>query len=381
MKPPAPIAFIDLKAQQDLIKPKIDAAIARVLAHGNYIMGAEVAEFEKQLSAFCGAKHSISCSNGTDAIALILMAKDVKAGDAIFVPSFTFAATAEVIAWMGASAVFVDCDPRTYNICPADLEKAIAHATKQNLKPTGIITVDLFGLPADYTAIENIANTHDLWILDDAAQGFGASHRGRKLGTIGMATATSFFPAKPLGCYGDGGAIFTDDDELADIIKSLRIHGKGTDKYDNTRVGMNGRLDTLQAAILIEKLAIFPEEIAARQKIAQAYNDGFSDVIQTPVIGNDNTCVWAQYTLALKEGQNRDAVLEALKDAGVPTAVYYPKPLHLQTAYLPQERTGNGILPVCESLAGRVFSLPMHPYLDKGTQDYIINSVRSALKP
>lgn len=371
-----PIDFIDLHAQQRRIKPKLDAAIQRVLAHGGYIMGKEVAEIEKQLSAFCGAKYTLSCASGTDALVLVLMAKGVKAGDAVFVPSFTFAATAEVVALVGATPVFVDSLPDTFNMDPKSLEQAIAFAKKQGLKPAAVIPVDLFGQPADYDAIEPIVKANGLWMLCDAAQSFGGSYKGRKVGTIGLATATSFFPAKPLGCYGDGGAVFTDDKELYDVLCSLRVHGQGSDKYDNVRIGVNGRLDAIQAAILIEKLAIFSDEIKTRQKVAKAYSDALKDLFVTPFIAQGNVSAWAQYTVLAKDEVERAKLQTQLKDAGVPTMIYYPKPLHQQTAYKNFPTATGGALPVCEALAKRVFSLPMHPYLEATQLDYITGKIR-----
>jgi dTDP-4-amino-4,6-dideoxygalactose transaminase len=373
-----PIAFIDLGAQRQRLGKAIDEAILRVVDHGGYIMGPEVKTLEDQLSAFCGAKHVISCANGTDALGLVLLAKEVGPGDAIFCPTFTFAATAEVVAWLGATPIFVDCFADTFNIDPASLEAAIKVAKKGGLRPTAVIPVDLFGQPADYDAIEPICEREGLWILSDAAQSFGASYRGRKVGSIGLATTTSFFPAKPLGCYGDGGAIFTDDGELADIIRSLRVHGQGTDKYDNVRIGINGRLDTIQAAVLIEKLKVFKDEIAARDRIAEHYNRLLSDSAIVPVMLDGATSVWAQYTLRLP-GFDRSAFQASLKAAGVPTAVYYPRPLHQQTAYKEFPIAGNG-LPISERLGAEVVSLPMHPYLDEATQDRIVDAVKGAMR-
>ena len=372
-----PIAFIDLAAQRRRIGAAMDEAILKVVNHGGYIMGPEVKELEADLATFCGARHVISCANGTDALALVLMAKGVKPGQAILCPSFTFAATAEVVAWLGAVPVFVDCLPETFNMDPASLEQGIATARGLGLAPVGVMPVDLFGQPADYDAIEQICAREGLWVLCDAAQSFGAEYRGRKLGTIGMATSTSFFPAKPLGCYGDGGAVFTDDDELAAIMRSLRVHGQGSDKYDNVRIGMNGRLDTMQAAVLIEKLKIFRDEIAARQRVAQRYSEMLGNVAIVPSLLEGCTSVWAQYTLRVA-GNDRDALVTTLKAKGVPTAVYYSKPLHLQTAYRKFPSAGNG-LPVSERLAATVISLPMHPYLEPTVQDNIIYIVREAL--
>jgi dTDP-4-amino-4,6-dideoxygalactose transaminase len=372
-----PIAFIDLAAQRRRLGKAIDEAILRVVDHGGYIMGPEVKTLEDQLSAFCGAKHVISCANGTDALGLVLLAKEVGPGDAVFCPTFTFAATAEVVAWLGATPIFVDCFADTFNIDPASLEAAIKVANKRGLRPTAVIPVDLFGQPADYDAIEPACAREGLWILSDAAQSFGASYRGRKVGGIGLATTTSFFPAKPLGCYGDGGAIFTDDGELAAIIRSLRVHGQGTDKYDNVRIGINGRLDTIQAAVLIEKLKVFKDEIAARDRVAERYNRLLSDIAIVPTMLEGATSVWAQYTLRLP-GFDRSAFQASLKAAGVPTAVYYARPLHQQTAYKEFPIAGNG-LPISERLAAEVVSLPMHPYLDEATQDRIIDAVKAAL--
>jgi len=373
-----PIPFIDLAAQQARIRDRVEAAMRRTLDHGSYIMGPEVGELESGLAAFCGAGHAVACSNGTDALALVLMAKNVGRGDAVFCPSFTFAATAEVVAWLGATPFFVDIEADTYNMDPASLAAAIGEARAAGLNPAGVIAVDLFGLPADYERIEPVAAENGLWLLCDAAQGFGATYKDRKVGTIGMATTTSFFPAKPLGAYGDGGAIFTDDSDMAELLRSLLFHGKGEDRYDNVRIGMNGRLDSLQAGVLIEKLAIFPDEIDARNRIATRYSDGCSNVLVTPHVPAGSTSVWAQYTLRAP-GRSRDAITTALKGRGVPTAVYYPKPLHQQTAYKGFPVAG-GALPVSERVAGEVFSLPMHAYLDEETQDFIIDSVRSVLQ-
>lgn len=373
------VPFIDLKTQQALIRPQLDAAIKRVLDHGNYIMGPEVAEFEQQLAAFCGVKHAISCANGTDALGLGLMAKNVGPGDAIFVPSFTFAATAEVVAWVGATAVFIDSLPDTYNIDPASLQQGILTAKRAGLKPVGVIPVDLFGQPADYNTIQAIADEHNLWIMADGAQSFGASYHGRKVGNIGDMATTSFFPAKPLGCYGDGGAIFTNDDELAKIIKSLRVHGQGADKYDNVRIGMNGRLDTLQAAILIEKLKVFPDELVARQRTADLYNTALRDVVTVPVVMQDTTSAWAQYTVCLPENIDRTQLMADLKQQGVPSMVYYVKPIHLQTAYSGYLTATGGALPVCENLAQRVLSLPMSGYVQAADAEYIVNAVKQNL--
>lgn len=372
-----PIPFIDLAKQRHRLGEAIDRAILRVVNHGAYIMGPEVSALEADLARSCGAKHAISCASGTDALALVLMAKGVKPGDAIFCPTFTFAATAEVVAWLGATPVFVDVREDTFNLDVASLEVAIKTAKNRELNAVGVIPVDLFGVPADYDAIEPVCAREGLWMLCDGAQSFGAAYKGRKVGSIGLATSTSFFPAKPLGCYGDGGAVFTDDDELASVMRSLRVHGQGSDKYDNVRIGMNGRLDTMQAAILIEKLKIFPDEIDARNRVAKRYNDLLRDVAIVPEIPDGLTSVWAQYTLRIP-GFDRDAFVASLKLVGVPTAIYYPKPLHRQTAYQDYPHSGQG-LPAADRLAAEVVSLPMHPYLDEQTQTRIVAAVHEAL--
>ncbi len=363
--------FIDLAAQRARIAEKIEAAVRRVIDHGAYIMGPEVFELEKQLAAFCGAKHAVSCASGTDALTLVLLAKGVRPGVAVLCPSFTFAATAEAVALLGGTPFFVDVLPDTFNMDPASLEAAIAEA-RGKLNPVGVISVDLFGQPADYGAIEPICAREALWLVCDAAQGFGATYRGRKLGTFGLATTTSFFPAKPLGAYGDGGAVFTDDDELAEVLRSLRVHGQGVDKYDNVRIGVTGRLDTIQAAVLLEKLAIFPDEISARDAVASRYARGLREVAIPPVVAEGCESIWAQYTIRLKPGQ-RDGLVAALKEAGVPTACYYPVPLHRQTAYRDYPCAG-GELNVTDQLAREVLSLPMHPYLTAAAQDRIVGA-------
>jgi dTDP-4-amino-4,6-dideoxygalactose transaminase len=369
------IVFIDLVAQRRRLGDRVERAIARVLDHGHFILGPEVTQLEAKLATFCSAKHCIGVANGTDALLLGLMAKGVKAGDAVLVPSFTFAATAEVVALVGATPVFVDVLEDTFNMDPASLEAAVAAAKMAGLTPVAVIAVDLFGQPADYDAIEAVARRHKLWVMADGAQSFGASYKDRRVGSIGDIATASFFPAKPLGCYGDGGAIFTEDDELARIIRSLRVHGQGSDKYDNVRIGMNGRLDTVQAAVLLEKLAIFPDEIEVRSRVAKAYNEGLADIAAVPRVIEGANSVWAQYTLRVSY---RDNVARRLKSAGIPTAIYYPKPLHQQTAYVGFPVAGNG-LPVSERLANDVLSLPIHPYLDEATQARIIAAVRQAL--
>jgi dTDP-4-amino-4,6-dideoxygalactose transaminase len=373
----APIPFIDLAAQRQRLGKSIDEAINRVLQHCQFIMGPEVRELETQLAKFAGARHAISCSSGTDALQLVLMAKGIGPGDAVICPSFTFCATAEVIVLLGATPVFAEVDAATFNLNAESAARAVATAKKLGLNPKAIIPVDLFGLPADFTAVQKIADAAGMFVLDDAAQGFGGSYHNRPVGSFGLATATSFFPAKPLGCYGDGGAILTDDDALADAIKSLRVHGHGTNKYDNVRIGMTGRLDTMQAAVLIEKLKIFPEEIEARERIARRYNEALKDVTVVPEVPAGYRSVWAQYTIRLKPGR-RDAFAAALKAEAIPTAIYYPIPLHRQVAYR-EFPTVEGGLAVSERLAEEVISLPMHAYLDEPVQGRIIDAVKRAL--
>ncbi len=373
----APIPFIDLAAQRKRMGGAVEAAVARVVAGGQYILGPEVTELEKRLAQFAGARHAISCSSGTDALQMVLMAKGVGSGDAVICPSFTFCATAEVVALLGAVPVFADVDAGTFNINAKSAEAAIARAEKLGLEAKAIMPVDLFGLSVDHDAVAKVAEEHGLFVLDDAAQGFGATYKGKPIGSFGLATATSFFPAKPLGCYGDGGAIFTDSDELAAALISIRVHGAGSDRYDNVRIGLTGRLDTIQAAVLIEKLKIFPDEIAARDKVAKRYNDGLAKVAIVPAVPAGHTSVWAQYTIRLKPGQ-RDGFANTLKEQGIPTAIYYPKPLHKQTAYK-DFPVAEGGLPVSDTISDQVISLPMHAYLDEPTQDRIIEAAKRAL--
>ena len=376
--PRQPVPFVDLGAQKLRIRDRIDAAISAVLDHGQFIMGPEVAELEAQLASHSGASHVVACSSGTDALAMVLMAKNVKPGQAIFCPAFTFVATAEVVAWLGAHVWFVDVDADTFNMDPASLETAITNARDAGHEPVGVIPVDLFGVPADYDAVSKIASREGLWVLGDGAQAYGARYHNRKVGTLAMATATSFFPAKPLGAYGDGGAIFTDDAELADTLRSILFHGKGANQYDNVRIGMTGRIDTMQAAILIEKLAIFDDEIEARNRIAARYTALLKDHVATPVVPDGLQSVWAQYTVKLPAGADRAAIQAKLKQDGVPSAVYYAKPLHRQDAYSHYGIAG-GELPVTDMLSECVLSLPMHPYLDEETQDRVVAALISAL--
>ncbi len=375
---PEPVPFIDLAAQRRRLGNSVDQAISRVLAHCQFINGPEVTQLEAALAAFSGARHVVSCASGTDALLMVLMAKGIGPGDAVICPSFTFCATGEVVALLGATPVFVDVDAATFNIDVTALEGGVALAKKQGLKPKAIIVVDLFGQPADHDAIAAVAAAENLFVLDDAAQSFGASYKGRRLGTFGLATATSFFPAKPLGCFGDGGAIFTDDDELADTLRSIRVHGQGSDKYDNVRLGLTGRLDTIQAAILIEKLKIFEGEIAGRDKVAQRYARGLGNVVSVPRLASGCSSVWAQYTIRLPDGTDRDGFAAALKAQGIPTAIYYTRSMHQQTAYR-DFPVAQGGLPVSEALSDDVISLPMHAYLDEPTQDRIIRAVRGAI--
>lgn len=355
--------FIDLKAQYQHLKERIDGRIQTVLDHGKYIMGPEVQEFEEQLSEYIGVKHSIGVANGTDALQLALMALGVGIGDAVFVPTFTFFASAEVVPLVGAMPIFVDIDEKTYNICPVSLERAIERTLKAGINiPKAIIVVDLFGLPADYIAIKKVAKKYNLKIIEDAAQGFGGSINGQRAGSFGDIATTSFFPAKPLGCYGDGGAVFTDDDELANLIRSLRVHGKGADKYDNVRIGLNSRLDTIQAAILIEKLIEFPNELELRQQVAKKYNVSLNNEFIIPHVPEGYISSWAQYTVRAKVGTREDH-MRAYKEKGIPTMIYYGTNMHEQTALKGYAR-GNNLFPVAEKVAKEVFSLPMHPYLE-----------------
>jgi len=372
-----PIPFIDLAAQRRRLGGAIDNAVARVLAHCQFIQGPEVHVLEAELAAFCEARHAISCASGTDALLLVLMAWQVGPGDAVICPSFTYHATAEMVALLGATPIITDVLPETFNIDPASCERAMASARRLNLKPRAIIPVDLFGLPADHDALAAIAAAHGLLVLDDAAQAFGARYRGRRIGTMAAATATSFFPAKPLGCYGDGGAVFTDDDALAARVKSIRLHGEGVDRSEAARIGITGRLDTIQAAVLIEKLKIFPEEIEARNRVAGRYSAALADVAIVPRVGNESTSVWAQYTIRVGQGK-RDALAAALKARGIPTAIYYTKPLHRQPAYRHFPLAEGGV-PVSDHLAEEVISLPMHAYLEPAVQDRVIGAIRRAL--
>ena len=375
---PEPVPFIDLAAQRRRLGKSVDEAVSRVLDHCQFINGPEVAQLEAELADYSGASHVVTCASGTDALLMVLMAKGVGRGDAVFCPSFTFCATGEAVALLGATPVFVDVDAATFNMDPNSLKRGIATAIKLGLKPRAVIPVDLFGQSADHDGIGAIAEAEGMFVLDDAAQAFGASYKGRRLGTFGLVTATSFFPAKPLGCFGDGGAIFTDDAELAETLRSIRMHGQGSDRYDNVRLGLTGRLDTMQAAILIEKLKIFEDEIAARNKVAERYARGLGNVVSVPRLASGCTSVWAQYTIRLPAGIDRDGFAAALKAQGIPTAIYYPKSMHQQTAYR-DFPVADGGLPISEALSADVISLPMHAYLDEPTQERVIRAVRNAL--
>jgi UDP-2-acetamido-2-deoxy-ribo-hexuluronate aminotransferase len=376
MPPQKKIAFIDLKAQQQRIYPSLMVRIQQVLAHGQYIMGPEVAELEEKLSAYVGVKHTISCSSGTDALLMVLMAYGVGPGDAVLTTPFTFIATAEVIQRLGATPVFVDIEPLTYNIDPESLKATLSswgnHPALASLRPRGLISVDLFGQPADYDRIHQVAQQHDLFVLEDAAQSCGASYQGRRAGSLAEVAATSFFPAKPLGCYGDGGAVFTDSDELAAILCSIRNHGEGAERYDHVRVGLNGRFDSMQAAVLLAKMEVFDEEIAARQEVARRYSEALRDLVEVPYVDPSCFSVWAQYSI---QSDEREKFLQNLKEANIPSAIYYPKPLHLQQAFA-HLLYKPGDFPVSERAARRIFSLPMHPYLTTEDQKFIIQTLR-----
>lgn len=367
--------FIDLAAQYQHLKTKIDQRIQAVLDHGQYIMGPEVRELEEQLAEYVGVKHTITCANGTDALTLALMALDIGPGDGVLVPTFTFFASAEAVAFAKATPVFVDSDATTFNMCPVDLEtriQAVQAEGKVNLK--AIMTVDLFGLPANYPAIQKIADQYGLKIIADSAQGFGGEINGQRAGSFGDIATTSFFPAKPLGCYGDGGAIFTNNNEYAELIQSYRVHGKGQDKYDNVRIGMNSRLDTLQAAILLEKLAAFPQELDNRNALANYYQEQLGSKLNTPQVPAGYVSSWAQYTLKADSTEQRDQLMTKLKEYGVPSVVYYGTCMHQQTAFK-EAGYKTGDFPMAEQLARQVFSLPMHPYMTEEEQQMIIKAL------
>ncbi len=368
-------AFIDLAAQREQLGDSLEKAVTAVLRHGQYVLGPEVAALEAKLAEFCGARHCITCANGTDALLLVLMAEGIGPGDAVFVPDFTFVATAEVVVLAGATPVFVDIHADSFNMDVASLEAAIGEAKRLGLKPRAVIPVDLYGQPADYPAIDRIAEAHNLLVLADAAQSFGASLNGRKVGTLADYTATSFYPSKPLGGYGDGGAIFTDDDDKAKLLLSLRCHGKAPDKAESEFIGLNSRLDTIQAAILMEKLRLFPDEIVARQKVADRYAKGLGGAVQVPSLVAGATSVWAQYTIIV---DRRDDFAKACREAGVPTAIHYLSPIHALPSYTAYPRAPG--LHRTDWLARRVISLPMHAYLAPDVQDAIIGTVQSVVR-
>lgn len=384
--------FIDLAAQQRRIRTQIEKRIMTVLDHGQYIMGPEIKQLEKELAQYCGTKHAVSCASGTDALLLALMAYGVGPGDAVFTSPFTFIATAEVIQLLGATPVFVDIDSHTFNLDPQKLAAAMAKVNGGSgphplpkirtgtLKLKAVIAVDLFGLPADYPAITKIADAHGAVVIEDAAQSFGAELNGQKACSLSPIGCTSFFPAKPLGCYGDGGMCFTDDSSLASVMDSLRVHGKGTDKYDNVRVGINGRMDTFQAAILLSKFSIFQEEVDLRQEVAERYASLLSGIqgLTAPNVPRGYKSVWAQYSVLAASENHRTQLQSALKEAGIPTAVYYPKPLHLQTAFA-HLGYKKGDFPISEDASCRIFSLPMHPYLKVEEQEKIAATLKRAI--
>jgi len=372
--------FIDLKAQQKLIRKKIENNIMKVLDHGKYIMGPEVYELEEKLADYAGVKYAISCSSGTDAILMSLMAYNVGKGDYVITTPFTFIATAEVIALLGATPIFVDIDEKTYNIDPDKIEDFLKNPvdprTSKNIeidRIKGIIPVDIFGLPADYDRINKITKKYNLFVIEDAAQSFGAEYKGRKACSLSDIGCASFFPAKPLGCYGDGGMVFTDDEEVAEKLKSIRVHGKGSSKYDNVRLGINGRIDTIQAAILLAKFKIFPEEIDLRRKVAERYNNVLEDKFYLQEVPDGYKSAWAQYSIrpGNQNKKTREDYIKVLEDNGTPTAVYYPKPLHLQKVFSHLGYNKND-LPLSGKIANDIFSIPFHPYLDEVDQGLII---------
>jgi dTDP-4-amino-4,6-dideoxygalactose transaminase len=372
--PAAPIPFLDLKAQQARISTELRRRLETVLGHCQFVLGPEVAELERELAAFCGARHCVSVSSGTDALQIAMMAEGIGRGDAVFLPAFTYTATAEVPLLLGATPVFVDVDPRTFQINPLHLAKRIDDVRAAGmLRPRAVIGVDLFGQPADWTQLAEIAEREELFTLDDCAQSFGASLHGRRLGTAADATATSFFPSKPLGAYGDGGALFTESDERAALYRSLRTHGEGTTRYEVQRTGMNGRLDTLQAAVLLAKLAVFDEELIARARIADAYDARLGNAVTIPARVPDSTSAWAIYAILLPDAATRDRIQAGLRASGVPTAIYYPRPLHHQPAY--RDAHDGAALPVSEELATRILALPIHPDLTPANVARICDAV------
>ena len=372
------IPFIDLASQQARIRERIDHNLATVLDHGAYIMGPEVLAIEARLAQSAGTKHCISCSSGTDALILALLAQGLRPGQGVIVPSFTFAASAEVMPVLGAVPVFAEVDPHTFNLDAANLGAAMTAASAAGVEVVGIIGVGLFGQPADYTAIGAFAAANGLWVIDDAAQSFGASWDGVPVGQLADLTCTSFFPAKPLGCYGDGGAVFTDDDDKAEIMRSCRVHGMGRTRYENIRIGMTARLDTMQAAVLDAKLDIFEDELARRQQVAARYAAMLGNLVETPRLAGAATSSWAQYTITLPQGADRDHIAAVMREQGVPTAIYYPVPMHEQPPYRHFPVAGGG-LEVTSDLCARVLALPMHPYLEASVQEQIAAALATAL--
>lgn len=370
--------FIDLISQKNRIRSSLLQRIEAILDHGQFIMGPEVSELEFRLAGYTGTRFCVSCSSGTDALLMPLMAKGIGPGDAVITTPFTFIATAEVISLCGATPVFADICPGTFNIDPDSIAGAVRHALKKGLKPKALIPVDLFGLPADYDRLEAVADYHGLWILEDAAQSFGATFRGRRAGSFGLAAATSFFPAKPLGCYGDGGAVFTDDEELDRLLRSVRVHGSGSDKYSNDRIGINGRLDSLQAAVLLDKLGIFDEELSSRQRVAAAYSSALAGKLVVPAVPEGCLSAWAQYSLLAAGEAERAALMARLGEEGIPSVIYYRIPLHLQKAFAFLDYR-EGDFPVAEEMSRRVFSLPMHPYLSGEEIDRICSVINGSL--
>ena len=364
--------FIDLKAQQKLIREKIDRRIKKVLDHGQYIMGPEVDELEERLSSYVNVKHCISCSSGTDALLIPLLAMNIGPGDAVITTPFTYIATAEVIALVGATPIFCDIYDRTFNINPEELQKAYDLAILKNLNPRAIMPVDLFGLPARYRLIEKFAKENNMMIIEDAAQGFGGAINGKIAGSFGDVSATSFFPAKPLGCYGDGGAIFTNDDELAQKMKSIRVHGGGKDKYENERIGINGRLDSIQAAVLLEKIEVFDKELNFRNNVANYYTQNINNMFTPPLIPNKYYSSWAQYSIILPEGTKRDELVNKLKNNDIPSMIYYKIPVHLQNGYDKYFDEDYNLV-VSEKISKKILSIPMHPYLSEVEQDRVLN--------
>ncbi len=369
-------SLVDLKAQYLSLRPRIDARVHKVLREGRYILGPEVEELEAALARLSGARHAICVASGTDALKIALMAEGIGPGDAVFVPAFTFVATAQVVVELGASPVFVDIDGKTFNIDPKDLCRCVEEIRRDGgLRARAVIAVDLFGLPADYATINRIAKCYEMFVLADAAQSFGGSAQGRRVGCLAPVTATSFYPSKPLGCYGDGGCVLTDDDSRAEIIRSMRGHGFGPDGHTAIHVGVNSRLDTLQAAILLAKLEVFEDELKARERTAQYYGAELGGVVTTPGCPAGFSSVWAAYTIL---AQDRDGVREALSRAGVATALYYSVPLHLHPAYA-SHGNGPGSLPVCEKISQQILSLPIHPYLNEAAANLICRTVVRAL--